>query len=191
MRTSAVDFLHLALVIALCHARAMEAVDRLASVGVILSDQIRRLRMRAAALMFVALPFLVPGVALAQGATAPPPGAAAPTQGAATPKGGSITCAQIPDAQGFVDHLRPGPNTREAQRHLDAAKSATSEQQCVSELRQVDVYARRSSEADKRMASAKRHHHRTIHCADPLHQDRPGGTDYKGPPVAGCPTPKL
>jgi len=23
-------------------------------------------------------------------------------------------------------------------------------------------------------------------CADPLHQDRPGGTDYRGPPVPGC-----
>lgn len=26
-----------------------------------------------------------------------------------------------------------------------------------------------------------------IRCADPLHQDRPGGTDYKGPPVPQCP----
>ncbi|HWI27411.1 MAG TPA: hypothetical protein VN668_10620 [Stellaceae bacterium] len=24
-------------------------------------------------------------------------------------------------------------------------------------------------------------------CADALHQDRPGGADYHGPPVAGCP----
>jgi predicted small secreted protein len=24
-------------------------------------------------------------------------------------------------------------------------------------------------------------------CADAMHQDRPGGTDYHGPPVAGCP----
>lgn len=24
-------------------------------------------------------------------------------------------------------------------------------------------------------------------CADALHEDRPGGTDYDGPPVAGCP----
>jgi hypothetical protein len=24
-------------------------------------------------------------------------------------------------------------------------------------------------------------------CADSLHQNRPGGTDYYGPPVAGCP----
>jgi hypothetical protein len=23
-------------------------------------------------------------------------------------------------------------------------------------------------------------------CADPLHQNRPGGSDYHGPPVAGC-----
>ncbi len=27
----------------------------------------------------------------------------------------------------------------------------------------------------------------TTQCADMLHQDRPGGTDYKGPPVPGCP----
>jgi hypothetical protein len=26
-----------------------------------------------------------------------------------------------------------------------------------------------------------------IRCADPLHQDLPGGTDYRGPPVSGCP----
>lgn len=28
-----------------------------------------------------------------------------------------------------------------------------------------------------------------IRCADPLHQARPGGTDYKGPPVPGCEPP--
>ncbi len=27
----------------------------------------------------------------------------------------------------------------------------------------------------------------TLRCADPMHQDLPGGTDYRGPPVAGCP----
>lgn len=26
-----------------------------------------------------------------------------------------------------------------------------------------------------------------VQCADPLHQDRPGGTDYRGPPVPECP----
>jgi predicted small secreted protein len=26
-------------------------------------------------------------------------------------------------------------------------------------------------------------------CADALHQNRPGGSDYHGPPVAGCPSP--
>jgi hypothetical protein len=103
-----------------------------------------------------------------------------------------MTCADIPKAQSFVDKLRPGPNTREAQRHLDAAKSATSDQQCIAELHRVDYYARRSSAADKRMASAERHpHHRAVLCADPMHQNRPGGTDYHGPAVAGCPTPKI
>ncbi|MBV9521960.1 MAG: entericidin A/B family lipoprotein [Alphaproteobacteria bacterium] len=28
-----------------------------------------------------------------------------------------------------------------------------------------------------------------VGCATPLHQDLPGGTDYKGPPVPGCPGP--
>jgi hypothetical protein len=27
-------------------------------------------------------------------------------------------------------------------------------------------------------------------CATPMHQDRPGGTDYVGPPVEGCPAPR-
>jgi hypothetical protein len=26
-----------------------------------------------------------------------------------------------------------------------------------------------------------------VRCADPLHQNLPGGTDYRGPPVPGCP----
>jgi hypothetical protein len=26
----------------------------------------------------------------------------------------------------------------------------------------------------------------TLQCADMMHQDRPGGSDYRGPPVAGC-----
>jgi hypothetical protein len=26
-----------------------------------------------------------------------------------------------------------------------------------------------------------------VQCADALHQDRPGGSDYRGPPVVGCP----
>ena len=111
-------------------------------------------------------------------------------QGTTTPSGGEISCAQIPDAQRFVDGLRPGPNTREAQRHLDAAKSATSDQQCVAELGQVDKYARLSSAADKRMAG-ERHTQRRVRCADALHQNRPGGSDYKGPPVTGCPRPGL
>lgn len=29
---------------------------------------------------------------------------------------------------------------------------------------------------------------RYVLCADPLHQDRPGGSDYHGPPVPGCPS---
>jgi hypothetical protein len=104
-----------------------------------------------------------------------------------------ITCAQIPDAQRFVEGLRPGPNTRAAQQHLDAAKRASDardERQCVSELSRVDYYARRSAAADKRSpthrASARTTANRRVLCADPLHQNRPGGSDYHGPPVAAC-----
>lgn len=113
------------------------------------------------------------------------------TSQAATPR---ITCSQIPDAQRFVDGLRPGPNTRAAQQHLDAAKQAAQagdERQCVSELGRVNTYATRSAAADKRAGS---HHtsarartpRRRVLCADALHQNRPGGTDYHGPAVPGC-----
>ena len=92
-----------------------------------------------------------------------------------------ISCAQIPDAQAYVDKLGPGPNTAKAQRHLDAAKQATSDGRCVAELRQANTYARRSAAADRRMATRG-----TPRCADTLHQDRPGGTDYHGPAGSAC-----
>src|SRR5215469_9034557 len=99
-----------------------------------------------------------------------------------------ITCSQIPAAQRFLEGLKPGPNTSAAQQHLDAAKRAAgsgNDQQCVSELTQVNYYATRSADADKRAGthpSSTRHH---VLCADAMHQNRPGGTDYHGPPVAG------
>jgi len=116
---------------------------------------------------------------------------AAPTFAHAQAQAGAprITCSQIPEAQRFVQGLRPGPNTRAAQQHLDAAKHAAdsgNDRQCVSELTRVNDYATRSANADKRGGthrSATRH--RPL-CADAMHQNRPGGTDYNGPPVAGC-----
>jgi len=92
-----------------------------------------------------------------------------------------IACSQIPKAQHYVDGLKPGPNTSAAQAHLDAAKAATSDRQCVAELRKTDYYAKRSAAADRRAAMP---HH--VRCADLLHQNRPGGTAYNGPPVPGC-----
>ncbi len=92
-----------------------------------------------------------------------------------------FSCSQIPEAQSYVDKLQPGPNTDKAQRHLAAAKAATSDGRCVAELRQVNLYARRSAAADRRMASRG-----TPRCADTLHQDRPGGTDYHGPAGTAC-----
>ena len=102
-----------------------------------------------------------------------------------------IPCSDIPDAERFVDKLKPGPNTSAARRHLEAAKRASSAGECDKELRQVDKYARRSAAADK-AASSKPHKSEPRQtgrpqCADALHQDRPGGSDYHGPPVAGCP----
>lgn len=102
-----------------------------------------------------------------------------------------ITCDQIDDAQHFVDGLKPGPNTTAAQQHLDAAKAARqagNDKQCVSELSRVNYYARRSAAADKRAASAYATHRAPRHvvCADAMHQDRPGGSDWRGPSY-GCP----
>lgn len=91
----------------------------------------------------------------------------------------AISCSQIPDAQAYIDKLGPGPNTDKAQHHLDAAKQATSDGGCVAELRQANLYAKRSAAADRRMASRG-----TPPCADLTHQDRPGGTDYHGTQTA-------
>jgi hypothetical protein len=113
--------------------------------------------------------------------------------GSALPAAAAISCSDIPAAQKFVDGLKPGPNTRQAQAHLNKAKSASSDSQCVAELGQVNKYASASAAADKKAASrgpktASRHTRtRRVLCADALHQNRPGGTDYHGPPVAGCP----
>ena len=92
--------------------------------------------MRALILPTVLLAALLPGVA----------GAAA------------IPCSDLPMAESFVQKLKPGPNTRAAQSHLEAAKAATSEQTCSAELRQVDKYAKRSVAADRRTA----HHTRGV-----------------------------
>jgi hypothetical protein len=104
----------------------------------------------------------------------------------ALPAAAAISCGDVPAAQSFVDGLKPGPNTRAAQAHLDKAKSASSDSQCAAELAQVNKYAARSAAADKRAASGGARPRR-VRCADMLHQSRPGGTDYRGPPVAGCP----
>jgi hypothetical protein len=114
---------------------------------------------------------------------------------AATP---NITCSQLPNAQRFVDGLRPGPNTSAAQQHLVSAKRAADagdERHCVSELGRVNYYAERSAAADKHAsahpASAHKTHRRHVVCADALHQNRPGGTDYHGPAVPGCRRPPV
>jgi len=112
-----------------------------------------------------------------------------------------ISCSDLPVAAAFVGKLQPGPNTNAAEKHLEAAKRASSDKQCVAELRQVDYYARRSVAADQRHAEEVRQlppgeQASSVHkvsrvphvpCADFLHRDRPGGSDYHGPPVPGCP----
>jgi hypothetical protein len=104
----------------------------------------------------------------------------------ALPAAAAISCSDVPAAQKFVDGLKPGPNTSKAQAHLDKAKSASSDSQCVAELGQVNKYASAAAAADKRAAS-RGSRPRRVACADTLHQDRPGGTDYHGPAVPGCP----
>ncbi len=100
---------------------------------------------------------------------------------------------EVPAAQTFLEKLRPGPNTAAAQRHLDAAKAAPSAEACAAELRQVDIYVRRSQAADQHAApptgagQANRPSTARVQCADFFHQSRPGGSDYHGPPVPGCP----
>ena len=66
-----------------------------------------------------------------------------------------IPCSDLPMAESFVQKLKPGPNTRAAHRHLEAAKHANSDKKCSAELRHVDKYARRSVAADKRATHGK------------------------------------
>jgi len=107
----------------------------------------------------------------------PQPQAPAPAQSQAQ---SPIACAQLPQAADFVNtKLKPGPNTDKAKQHLAAAQNATSDQQCTAELRKVDYYAKRSLAADQHAAQH-------VKCGDVLHPTRPGGVDYKGPPVPGC-----
>jgi hypothetical protein len=138
------------------------------------------MRVISLAVTAAATAFLLAGLPASHAATAP-----------------QITCAQVPDAQRFVDGLHPGPNTSAAQQHLDAAKRAADagdERHCVSELGAVNHYATRSAAADKHAAAhpASAHaRHRRVLCADALHQNRPGGTDYHGPAVPGCRRPPV
>lgn len=65
----------------------------------------------------------------------------------------AIPCSDLPKAERYVrENLRPGPNTRLAQRHLEAARHARSAQQCSAELQKVDFYAKRSTAADRHAA---------------------------------------
>ena len=75
----------------------------------------------------------------------------------------AIPCSDLPMAETFMQKLRPGPNTRAAQQHLEAAKAATSQEACSAELRQVDKYAKRSVAADRRAAHHGRHYTRYTH----------------------------
>ena len=63
----------------------------------------------------------------------------------------AVPCSDLPKAESFVrEKLRPGPNTRLAERHLEAARHARSARQCSAELQKVDFYAKRSAAADRR-----------------------------------------
>lgn len=65
----------------------------------------------------------------------------------------AVPCSDLPKAEAYVrNNLRPGPNTRLAQRHLERARHARSPRQCSAELQKVDYYAKRSAAADRRAA---------------------------------------
>ena len=65
--------------------------------------------------------------------------------------GAAIPCSDLPKAEAYMrDHLRPGPNTRLARRHLEAARHARSARRCSAELERADYYAKRSLAADRR-----------------------------------------
>src|SRR6185437_4957798 len=55
-----------------------------------------------------------------------------------------ITCSQIPKAEAFLHKLKPGPNTRAAWKHLELAKHAKSEHACVTQLGEVNYFAKKS-----------------------------------------------
>jgi predicted small secreted protein len=58
----------------------------------------------------------------------------------------------------------------------------------------VEGLGRDTSAAGRSVSNVARQGERDIHagtapeCADALHQDRPGGTDYRGPPDPNCPS---
>jgi hypothetical protein len=69
-----------------------------------------------------------------------------------------IPCSDLPQAEKFVhEKLRPGPNTIEAERHLELARKAKSERECSDELTAVDAYARRSLAADRAAQQPQQH----------------------------------
>jgi len=69
-----------------------------------------------------------------------------------------IPCSDLPQAEKFVhEKLRPGPNTTEAERHLELARKAKSERECSDELAAVDAYARRSLAADHAAPPPQQH----------------------------------
>jgi hypothetical protein len=69
-----------------------------------------------------------------------------------------IPCSDLPQAEKFVhEKLKPGPNTTEAEKHLELARQAKTERDCSDELTAVDAYARRSLAADHAAEQQQQH----------------------------------
>jgi hypothetical protein len=69
-----------------------------------------------------------------------------------------IPCSDLPQAEKYVhEKLKPGPNTSEAERHLELARKAKTERECSDELAAVDAFARRSLAADHAAEQPQQH----------------------------------
>ena len=73
----------------------------------------------------------------------------------------AVTCTDLPKAEAyFKDHLKPGPNTDLAQKHLAAARqaqAAKNQDECTKQLGAANYYAKKSLAADEKSQQSTSH----------------------------------